>query len=108
MINITFKPKTFELEINGHAGQNEKGEDIVCSAVSTLFYTLGQSLIDAENMLEQAVEFKDENGNGYLHCKPSKEYEANISLMWLTILKGFELVAINYSKYVNFVIEGEK
>ncbi len=108
MIDITFKPKTFVLEINGHAGQNEKGEDIVCSAVSTLFYTLGQALIDAENMLEQAVEFKDENGNGYLHCKPSKEYEANISLMWLTILKGFELVALNYSEYVNFVVEGEK
>lgn len=108
MINIIFKPKLFELEIKGHAGQGKKGEDIVCSAVSTLFYTLGQALIDSENMLDQAVEFKDENGNGYLNCKPSKEYEANISLMWLTILKGFELVALNYSKYVNFVVEGEK
>ena len=43
MINITFKPNTYELEITGHAGHDVKGKDIVCAAVSTLFYTLGQA-----------------------------------------------------------------
>ena len=108
MINITFKPKTFELEIKGHAGHNEKGEDIVCSAVSILFFTLLQTLIDSEKMLEQSVEYKAEDGNGYLRCKPRKEYEANISLMWMPIIKGFDIIEFHYSEYVNFVIEGEK
>lgn len=108
MINITFNPKTFELEIIGHAGQNKKGKDIVCSAVSVLFYTLLEILVDSEKMLEQSVEYKAKDGNGYLRCKPRKKYEVNISLMWMPILKGFEIVEAHYSEYVNFVVEGEK
>ena len=106
MINITFKPKTFELEINGHAGQNKKGEDIVCSAISTLFYTLGQALISSEGMLEEKPIFKDEDGAGYLSCKPKQEYEGNIVRSYWTILVGLQLVAENYKKYVKLGIVG--
>lgn len=108
MINITFKPNTFELEINGHAGQNEKGKDIVCSAISTLFYCLGQALIDSEQMLTEKPIFKDEEGKGYLACKPKAEYEGNIARSYWTILEGFDLVAKNCPKYVKLVIWGEK
>ena len=106
MITITFKPKTLELEINGHAGQNEKGEDIVCSAISTLFYTLGQALIDSEDMLEEKLTFKDEDGAGYLSCKPKEKYKGNIVRSYWTILEGFRLVAENYEKYVKLSVVG--
>ena len=33
MINIKFNPKTFTLDITGHAEHGKKGEDIVCSAI---------------------------------------------------------------------------
>ncbi len=108
MINIIFKPHTFELEIEGHAGQNVKGKDIVCSAISTLFYTLGQALIDSEDMLEEKLIFKDEEGAGYLCCKPMVEYECNIARSYWTILEGFELLSKNYPEYVKLVIWGEK
>lgn len=108
MITIAFNPNTLELEIKGHAGQNKKGKDIVCSAISTLFYTLGQALFDSEEMLEEKPIFKDEDGAGYLMCKPKKEYEGNIARSYWTILEGFELVAKNYPKYVNFAFCGEK
>lgn len=106
MITITFRPKTLELEINGHAGQNEKGKDIVCSAISTLFYTLGQALYDSENMLEEKATFKDKDGAGYLCCKPKKEFEGNIARSYWTILEGLQLVANEYKKYVELVIVG--
>lgn len=108
MINITFNPHTLEIKIEGHAGQNKKGKDIVCAAISTLFYTLGQALIDSEHMLEEKPIFKDEDGHGYLICKPKAEYEGNIARTYWTILIGFELLEKNYSKYVKLVIRGEK
>ena len=106
MITITFKPNTLELEINGHAGQNKKGEEIVCSAISTLFYTLGQALIDSEEMLEEKLTFKDEDGAGYLSCKPKEKYKGNIVRSYWTILEGFRLVAENYEKYVKLSVVG--
>ena len=105
MISITFKPKTMELKINGHAGQNKKGKDIVCSAVSTLFYTLGEALMQSMHMMEESPIVKDEEGDGYIVCKTKKEYEANVSLIYWTVLVGMEMLANQYPKYVKFFIE---
>ena len=105
MINITFKPKTYELEISGHAGHGKKGKDIVCSAVSILFYTLGEALYESADMLEEAPIFKDEDGEGYLSCIPRREYKPNVTLIYWTILNGFQLIADSYKKNVKFRIE---
>jgi uncharacterized protein YsxB (DUF464 family) len=106
MINITFKPETLELEIKGHAGHGKKGEDIVCAAISTLFYTLGEALNQSSNMLENEPVFKDEDGEGILSCSPKKEYGGNIACIYRTILIGLELVATNYPENVTFKVEG--
>ena len=106
MINITFDPKTYTLDINGHAEHGKKGEDIVCSAISTLFYTLAESLYQSKDMLAEDFDFTDDDGNGHLSCKPKPEYEQNISLIYWTILTGFELVAKNYKKNVKLVVVG--
>ncbi len=105
MINIRFKSKTLELEVNGHAGQGKKGEDIVCAAVSTLFYTLAQALSDSENMLKKKPVIKDKDGEGYISCKPKKEFEGNIVRTYWTILVGLELIANEYKDFIKFVIE---
>ena len=106
MINITFNPKTFTLNVTGHAEHGEKGEDIVCSAISTLFYTLADALYQSKHMLADDIDFSDEDGNGHLSCKPKAEYEANVSLIYWTILTGFYLVAKNYEKNVNLLVVG--
>ena len=104
MINIKFNPNAFELDITGHAEHGEKGEDIVCSAISTLFYTLGEALYESKEMMKEDIIFSDEDGNGHLSCKPKEEYEANVSLIYWTILTGFELVAKNYEKNVELEV----
>lgn len=105
MIHITFKPKTLELLINGHAGYSKKGKDIVCSAVSTLFYTLGEALYESTEMLEEAPIFKDEEGDGYLVCHPKEEYEGNIARTYWTILVGMQMLSELYPKHVKFIVE---
>lgn len=106
MINITFDPNTFTLDITGHAEHGKKGEDIVCAAISTLFYTLGESLYATRYMMAEDVIFDDEDGNGHITCKPKEEYEGNVSLIFWTILNGFQLVARNYKKNVNLKVVG--
>jgi uncharacterized protein YsxB (DUF464 family) len=104
MIKVKFNPKNYTLDVKGHANHGKKGEDIVCAAISTLFYTLAESLYQSKDMLAEDFVFKDDNGNGHISCKPKPEYEANISLMYMTILNGFQLVADNYKKNIKFEI----
>ena len=106
MIKIEFNPKTYELNINGHAEHGKKGEDIVCSAISILFYTLAESIDNCRDMLTEDMVFSNKDGNGTLSCIPKAEYEANISLIYWTILNGFQLVADNYKKNVSLVVLG--
>ena len=106
MIDITFNPKDFTLDITGHAEHGKKGEDIVCSAISTLFYTLAHALYESREMLSEDLVFSDEDGNGHLSCKPKEEYEGNIARTYWTILVGFDLVAKNYEKYVKLLVVG--
>lgn len=106
MINITFNPKTYTVDISGHAGTDEKGKDIVCAAISTLFYTLAQSLYPYNDKTENGIDFSDEDGNGHISCTPKKEYEQNIILIYYTILSGLELVAENYKENVKFSVLG--
>ena len=104
MINITFKSETLTLEVKGHAGQNEKGKDIVCAAISALFYTLAKALTDSEKMLKKKPIIKENNGDGLISCQPKKEYEGNIARTYWTILVGMELIANEYKDYVKFEI----
>jgi hypothetical protein len=57
-------------------------------------------------MLKEEMEFNNDDGNGHISCKPKEEYEANISLIFWTILNGFKLMADNYEKNVAMVVVG--
>lgn len=104
MIEIKFKPETMMVKVTGHAGQAEKGKDIVCSAVSILFYTLAQAVMDSEDMLVEEPVVTIDDGNGYVSCKPKEEYDATMQRTYWTILTGFELVAQEYKEYVSFEV----
>lgn len=106
MIEITFDPKNFELKVEGHAGQAEHGHDIVCSAVSILFYTLAEALTQANDMLQEHPTINIEDGNGYAKCLPKREYEGNIATVYWTVLVGLELLANQYKDYINFTVLG--
>lgn len=104
MIEITFNEKNLELSVSGHAEHGNKGEDIVCSAVSILFYTLAESLTESKEMLVQNPHINMEDGNGTISCVPKGIYEANVSLMYWTVLNGFNLLASEYKNNVSLKI----
>ena len=104
MIEITFKPETLELSVSGHANYGKKGKDIVCAAVSALFYTLSESLNQSEDMLYTEPKFSDVEGEGYLRCHPKEEYRGNIEMMYWTILTGMQMIADSYPKHVRFTV----
>ena len=106
MVIVNFNPENYELTIEGHSEYAEKGKDIVCASVSTLFYTLGQALHESQKMLTHKPMFKDEDGKGKIKCKPKKEYAGNIARTYWTILTGIELVASNYPDHVKLVVGG--
>ena len=106
MINITFDPKNLELKMEGHAGADEKGKDIVCASASMLFYTLAQSLIKSRDMLKKHPIIEWDDGNGHIKCRPRKEYQGNITLVYWTILNGIELLAEEYPQYITFKVIG--
>ena len=106
MIEVTFRPQTLELDVKGHAEHGKKGKDIVCAAVSTLFYTLGEALWQSSSMLYEEPIVNDEEGNGYIVCHPKEEYEGNIARTYWTILVGLQMIAEQYPKNVTLIVEG--
>jgi uncharacterized protein YsxB (DUF464 family) len=102
MIKIAFNPNEFEIRVKGHAGYGKKGEDIVCAAVSALFYTLGETLHESQYMLEEPLTFRDEDGSGIVSCKPKPEYIGNVGCFYRAIVIGFETISKNYDKFVKF------
>ena len=61
---ITIEINDYELKITGHAEFEEKGKDIVCAGISTLFYTLYEVLLSNMNMLEEdSLKAEMEDGN---------------------------------------------
>lgn len=104
MIDITFDEKNLELSVKGHAEHGKKGEDIVCAAVSILFYTLAESLTESKEMFVQNPRIEMEDGNGTISCTPKGMYEANVLLMYWTVLNGFQLLASEYKDNVKLEI----
>lgn len=106
MIKIVFHPKDYEVRISGHAG-GEKGKDIVCASVSTLFYTLAKCLIESSDMLKEYPVIKDKENDEFkiISCIPKEEYENNIVRSYWTILVGMEEISLFYPEKVQFLVE---
>lgn len=66
MIEIEIKPR--EVTIKGHAESAPSGQDLVCCAVSTLYYALVANLLDNVKDKDQ-VEFDGKKGNARVKVK---------------------------------------
>ena len=64
MITVKYNPKKYEVSISGHADSAEKGHDLICSAVSTLFYTLYEVLVENTDMIDGPIKATMKDGNG--------------------------------------------
>lgn len=99
MVEITYIPSEFTVDIKGHAEYAEKGKDIVCSAVSCLFLTLAEALDKSKECL---LQFEVNTEKGHIKAVPSALYKSTIQRTFFTIETGFSLLADNYPENVAF------
>ncbi len=113
MINVKFEKLKDSgiiiLRVEGHAGQNAKGKDIVCSAASVLATTVAQYLIYVfENGgLEAAPEIILDNGNALIAAEPREEYIGEVLNAYFVAEIGFSLLANSYPEYLKLKMFGE-
>lgn len=105
MLQVSFtrvEDKSLLFKIDGHAGQNDKGHDIVCSAASILAYTLAQTMryIEAQGGLEVKPIIKLNEGHAFILVRPTEDYEGEVMQSFFTVEVGYSLLAQNYPQYV--------
>ena len=113
MIKVTFAHEkdigTIALKVKGHAGQAGKGNDIVCSAVSILTYTVAQYLkyVYKQGGLQKKPNIKLNDGDALIVAKPTEEYEGEVLNAFFVAEVGYSLLAHNYPQFVELNMFGE-
>lgn len=105
MIQVSFtrtEDKTLLFKIDGHAGQDNSGHDIVCSAASILAYTLAQTMryIEEQDGFELKPIIQLNEGKAIVLVRPREKYEGEVMQSFFTIEVGYSLLAQNYPQYV--------
>ncbi len=86
--------KIIEIIVTGHANYAESGEDIICSAASMLCYTIANKCLS----LSTEFEFFEDSKKGMKFTNKGNSNE--VDLLLDTLVEGFELLVIEYPKYV--------
>ena len=97
------------MKLTGHAGQDEHGKDIVCSAASILAYTVAQTLQFQyeEGGLKKKPHLKLESGDTVIIAKPKPErYEEALHTFFVAQV-GYCLLAKTYPQYVTLSSFGD-
>lgn len=107
MININFSKRQDSLVsmiANGHAGFDDYGKDIVCSAVSALSVAILNGITDVLH-LKPIFSISDD---GFLSISIENLHKDQIEkcqVLMETLLLGLKNIEINYSKYINVKVE---
>lgn len=99
--SISYNHELWEcsLKVEGHAGYDEEGKDIVCASASILAYTLAQMLSYFGERVEADVNL--EIGNTTILCK-CKDYRGFVKTVHAFNFAetGYQLLEHNYPQYV--------
>lgn len=100
---------TISLKVNGHAGMDDKGHDIVCSAASILTYTIAQYLqyVDRQKGLRKKPKINIKDGDAFIVAKPTEKYMGEVLNAFFVAEVGFSLLAHNYPQFVELKMLGE-
>lgn len=113
MINASFKYQKEQgmvsMHIEGHSGQAEKGNDLICCGASMLAYTLAHYVryIEKVDGLTEKPIIEIEDGYMHVEVKATEKYIAEVLNAFFVAEVGFTLLAQNYPQYVNIKMFGE-
>lgn len=104
MIKAVYDAKALKLTVSGHAG-GEKGQDLLCCAVSTLVDTLALNLImqkEIGNIKDFTIEHKDDGS--VIGCVPKKNMDNAAKLIFITICVGIENLSQQFPDKISYEI----
>ena len=104
MTRIRYDREGMRLEMAGHAGAGEQGEDLVCAALSMLMMTL-------ERRMQERAETRRpitcrEPGFFLLACDPEEGEERLCRESFDTVAAGLAMLAENRGENVSFLLAG--
>ena len=106
MINIDVDLSKCRVKIDGHADFDEEGKDIVCSAISILFFSMCQTLDTMKGhkcFVNSKISW--DKGVGNIRLKPKPEFKQNVAIIFMTICNGFDIVATTYPDFVTLNVK---
>lgn len=89
-----------KFKVNGHAGMSEKGQDIVCAAISALTQTLAGGI---QRSLGATVCGKLESGDTDLIIQVTPEKGNALKLICSVFRFGFQKICESYPKHVKMI-----
>lgn len=101
-VEAFYEGDTFKCSIHGHAGYANIGEDIVCSSVSILSFSLLEYLAQAEDrgLVSNLSMYTDEEA-GCIDITCNVNDEKTLEAIRFSMI-GFEILDNNFNKYVNY------
>ena len=94
MITIKVKKgKKINIVVDGHAGSNEIGKDVVCAAVSTIVLTLTRAM---NQIRATGFEATLQKGHAEIVCRNTKANKPYIHMA----LSGFVMLSGMYPQYI--------
>ena len=102
---ITIEHKRYnqieEINVNGHAGYAPIGKDIICSAVSSVVYTLKIALEKAdENKKALLLKCELNEGKAVIIFEPLSE---STSAIVNALIDGLKALSDSYPEYIGFL-----
>jgi uncharacterized protein YsxB (DUF464 family) len=94
------------LLVKGHAGQAEKGKDIICASASILAYTIAQVIKAMEHHgdLAETPILELNEGDATIVCRAKDDFLFSEMMQdFFVIRTGYMLLAHNYPQFVEFI-----
>ena len=104
MINVIIKRDKDKvakgIEIKGHAGYGEYGQDIICAAVSSLALNMANSV---EEFTDDHFEGSVSDDGGYFSFSFPNEVSPESQLLMKSLILGLQNIQRDYgAEYINF------
>ncbi|HOO63939.1 MAG TPA: ribosomal-processing cysteine protease Prp [Synergistaceae bacterium] len=88
------------ISVEGHAGYDVIGKDIVCSAVSALVQALEVGLRDVMKFTDSTVRTERNDAEGYMNISWAKESGIGDSVVFQTIMRSLWSIQKGYPKNI--------
>ena len=100
MITARMNWNELRMDVSGHAGYAEPGQDIVCAGASMLVQAMAGALEDAEKRGRTRAEVREKDGTVTIWADPNADCISEIKAYFKMCVRGMRMMAEEYPKNV--------